>query len=416
MQNHLKKGIFYNFRNLWILDTVALSGSVNAASHKLPLTQPAISRVIKNLETSLGVPIFERNHYGVVPTPFGDRVLYRVRRAMDHLASVEQLFAGEKFAMQGLKHRSIFQRTVKLRHLLALIETANYGNMTIAANRIGVTQPAICRSVRELEQMAGIPLFERRHRRMVTTRPGAALLHAAKLSLTELRYCENELSSGKGAISGQIKIGILPLLQTILVPQAVEALSQQFPGLQFSILDRPYETLLSDLRSGDIDVMVGALREPAPLEDMIEEVLFTDTLSVVARVHHPLANKKKVNIQDLAGEGWIVPLTGTLIRDYFGRMFEGAGIAAPTDIVESSSVSTVRSLLLESDRLAIISRGRIDYEERSGILAPLAILLHGTQRRIGITTRADASLPPGVEALLDRLRDLARHMRHRRLK
>ena len=215
------------------------------------------------------------------------------------------------------------------------------------------------------------------------------------------------LAARKGSVSGRVKIGILPLLQTILVPQAIEKLTGQFPGLQFSILDRPYETLVADLRSGDIDVIIGALREPAPLDDMIEEVLFTDVLSVVARERHPLLGIKQVGIAQLAEQGWIVPMQGTLIRDYFEQMFRKAGIAAPIDLVESSSVSTIRALLLESDRLAIISRGRIHYEERSGILAPLAFPLHGTHRKIGITIRANASLPPGVEAFLEQLRDLA---------
>jgi LysR family transcriptional regulator of gallate degradation len=406
-KNYRQKNL-YDFRNLWVLDSVAAHGSINGASHHLPLTQPAISRIIKLLEHALDVSIFERKHDGVVMTKFGEIVLQRIRRSIRYLTDAERALASEKSMPRTAKDPPAFYRVIKFRHLVALIEIANCQNTTIAARRIGVTQPAVYRSLRELEQIVAAPLFERRYRRMIPTETGETLLQHAKLALTELRYCENDLSARKGSVSGRVKIGILPLLQTMLVPQAVETLSGQFPGLQFSILDRPYETLIADLRSGDIDLIVGALREPAPFDDMFEEVLFTDVLSIVARAQHPLIRKKRVGIAQLATEGWIVPMQGTLIRDYFEEMFRSAEIATPTDLVESSSVSTIRALLLESDRLAIISRGRIDYEERSGILAPLAFPLQGTHRKIGITIRAEVSLPPGVEAFLKQLRALAR--------
>lgn len=406
-ENHLQNSL-YNFRNLWVLDSVAAHGSVNGASRQLPLTQPAISRIIKLLEQALDISIFERKHDGVALTEFGEIVLQRVRRSIRFLTDAERALASQKSIQRTGKDPPAFYQVFKYRHLEALIEIASCQNTTIAARRIGVTQPAVYRSLRELEQIVDTPLFERRYRRMIPTRSGETLLHHSKLALNELRYCENDLAALKGSVSGRVKIGILPLLQTMLVPQAIEKLSGQFPGLRFSILDRPYETLIADLRSGDVDVIVGALREPAPLDDMVEEVLFTDVLSIVARAQHPLLREKRIGIAQLAGGGWIVPMQGTLIRDYFEEMFRKAGIATPSDLVESSSVSTIRALLLESDRLAIISRGRIHYEEQTGVLAPLAFPLHGTHRKIGFTIRADATFPPGVDAFLQGLRTLAR--------
>ena len=397
----------YNFRNLWILDTVAEHGSINAASHHLPLTQPAVSRVIKLLEQALGLTIFERQLDGVKLTEFGEIVLHRVRRATRCLADAEKALTWDGRGPHVANRSAPFHRVIKFRHLQALIETANCRNASIAARRIGLSQPAVYRSLRELEQIVDASLFERRYRQMIPTRQGEKLLRYAKLALTELRYCESELSAGTGSISDQVRIGILPLLQTILVPQAIEILSRKLPGLRFSILDEPYEALVSDLRSGDIDMIVGALRNPAPVDDVVEETLFTDVLSVVARAQHPLVSQKKVSITQLAEGAWVVPQAGTLIRDYFDRMFREAGIAVPSDLIEASSVSTIRALLLESDRLAIISRGRIHYEERSGVLAPLPFSLHGTQRSIGVSIRAGASLPPGVEAFLGQLRGLA---------
>lgn len=397
------------FRHLWVVCAVARHGSINGAAQNLSLSQPAISRAIRLLEEGLGVMLFDRRSAGVTPTAFGRIFLRRVERAMRYLMDGERALAGRRPEAPATTPRSPIYRFLSYRHLHSSVVLAECRNMTIAADRLGVTQPAVHRSLRELEHIVGQHLFERHYRRMVPTE-GCELLHRFfSLSLAELRHCASELLEQQGTISGRVKIGILPLLQTVIVPQAIAALSSQHRGLQFTIVDGSYEYLLAALRSGELELMVGALRSPPPLDDVIEAPLFEDELSIVARGNHPLRRLPKLGMKELAAAGWVVPPKGTLIRDYFERMFARRRIALPNDLIEASSLAAIRALLLESERLTIISRERIRYEENNGHLTALPIRLRDTRRTIGITTRADALHPPGATAFLHHLRSFSQN-------
>lgn len=399
--------IAHKFRSLWCVAEVARHGSINRAAQDVPLSQPAISRTIRLIEASLGVSLFSRNHRGVTPTAFGMLLLRRIERAMTYLVAGERALGLWKKPALATKCRSPLYRFISYRHLQALIAVARWQNTVLAGERLGVTQPAVCRSVNELERIVGIRLFERHYHRMIPTDGGETLRRFFNLALTELRHSANELLARPGEISGRVKIGILPLLQTTLVPQTIAAVAARHKHLHFSMIDGSYEALLSELRRGDVDLIVGALREPPPVADVVEEPLFTDELSVVARADHPLGRMKKLSLQALAATPWIVPSRGTLIRKYFDDMFRQRRLEVPHDLVETSSLGAIRTLLLESNRLTIISPERVRHEEKAGHLIILPMRLPTTRRTIGVTTRSDAVHPPGVALFLEHLRKCA---------
>src|SRR5690606_4463043 len=111
----------------------------------------------------------------------------------------------------------------------------------------------------------------------------------------------------------------------------------------------PYNTLLSALRCGDLDVIVGALRDPAPAGDVAEETLFSEPLSVTVRLGHPLTRRTKLSISDLINEDWVVPIRGTPTRKIFDAILSENGLKPTKSLIESSSLVATRALLLESD-------------------------------------------------------------------
>ncbi|MHA1571692.1 MAG: LysR substrate-binding domain-containing protein [Alphaproteobacteria bacterium] len=242
------------------------------------------------------------------------------------------------------------------------------------------------------------------------TDAGILLIRRAKLALAELRYAREELTLHQGETAGRVAIGSLPLARTMLVPRTITRLSEAHPDLRFSIVDGPYLTLLHDLRCGDLDLILGALRDPAPVDDVREELLFLDPLSILAKPNHPLAQQDTVTVAELAAWPWVVPRVGTPTRARFDAIFHDAGLPVPEDRVETSSLVAVRALLVESNRLTILSRHQIHYEEQFGILAVLPMELEQTERPIGITTRADTQPPPGVRAFLDQLRQVCQEL------
>jgi LysR family transcriptional regulator of gallate degradation len=386
-----------NLRRLRALLAVAEEGAIVRASATLHRSQSVVTRAVLELEQEIGAPLFERSRQGMLPTDIGRLLLHRVRRALDELRVAER-----DLAEAGAPAR--FAQKLSHRQLQVLIAIADGQSETQAARRLALTQPAVNRSLRELERLIGKPLFYRMPRGMIPTTAGEALVRRAKLALAEIDRVGDDIAAHRGRLTGRIGIGTLPLCATLLVPRAIDRLLREYPDLDVTILDGSYDALLASLRCGDIDILVGALRSPPPVGDVVQERLFDDQLSIVARSDHPLAGRPSLALRELAREQWIVPRRGTPARGRFEEIFALARIPPPVHAIESGSWVTVRALLLESDRLTVISRQQMRFEEESGMLTVLRVDLPGSVRPIGVTTRRGASPSRGVELLVGQLR------------
>ena len=153
------------------------------------------------------------------------------------------------------------------------------------------------------------------------------------------------------------------------------------------VIDGPYRDLLHGLRNGEIDMLIGALRDPLPIDDIEQVPLFDDRLAVVARAGHPLFAREKIGEADLMAYPWVVSPPGAPTRDYFESMFPPSARENLPGLLETSSLIVVRGALLRSDRLTLISQHQIVTEQTLGLLAPLNVATPGSSRRIGLTIR-----------------------------
>lgn len=391
-------------RGLRSVLAVSQYGSVNKAAESLNLSQPALSRAIQIIEDELGISLFERKRSGMEATDSCRILTRRIARAENHLQQAAEEIEALGEANSNKVGLSTLPRKISNRHLETICAIADYKSLTYAADQLGLSRPAVTRSLHELEEIVGTPLFRRTAHEISPTASGEILIMRGKLALSEIRQAMEEIAAFTHTVCGRLAIGTLPLSRTYLVPKAITELTAAHPDVLVSTVDGPYDELLASLRCGDIDLIVGALRNPAPVDDVREEKLFTDSLVVVSRSGHPLTHSKSLTLDDIAAADWIVPRQGTPTRGHFERLFREAGLAVPTHIVESSSLITIRTLLTESDKLALISRSQVSYDVRFGALTILPVPLEGTERPIGITVRADAFLTPGVEEFITRLR------------
>lgn len=390
-------------RGLRSVLAVAEYGSVNKAAESLNLSQPALSRAIHIIENELGVELFERKHSGMEPTDSCRILAKRIARAEGHLQQAGREIISQCNLNGNKSGLETLPRKISNRHLDTIIAIADYKSLAYAAEQLGLSRPAITRSLHELEELVGTPLFRRSTHEVTPTPCGEILILRGKLALAEIRQAQDEIAAYSHKVCGRVAIGTLPLSRTYLVPKTIADITREYPDLQISTVDGPYDELLASLRCGDLDMIVGALRAPAPVDDVREEQLFMDRLVVVTRAGHALTRQAKINLPDIAQADWVVPRHGTPTREHFETLFREAGLALPAHIVETSSLTTIRSLLQESDKLAVISRSQARYEEHFGTLSILPIELKGTERPIGITIRADSFLTPGVELFINRL-------------
>jgi LysR family transcriptional regulator, regulator for genes of the gallate degradation pathway len=377
-----------NLRHLHVFREVARLRGINAAARIVHVSQPAVSQAIASLEHYFEGPLLERTHTGVSLTPAGEICAVRIERAMDQLR--EEL--GE-----SLRH-------VRFAQLDALSAVVEHRNFTLAARARQMAQPTVHRATRDLERLLGIALFEKTSFGILPTRDAERIARRVRLAFAELAQARAEIRALHGGESGHTVIGSMPLARSFLVPRALIDFTAEFPDHGVSIVEGTYEHLLAELRMGAADFLVGALRDPGLIPDVLQQHLFDDALSIVVRAGHPLAHRRRASVATLAKYPWVAPRSGSPLRAHFNALFESAGIALPRSPIECNSLIAARALLLESDRIMLLSARQVHYELRAGLLVCLPHPAGNVVRPIGLTQRRDWHPTNAQERLLALLR------------
>ncbi len=394
-----------NLRHLRVFMEVAKCRSISKAAPRVFLSQPAITQAIGKLETLLETELFERHSNGMFPTPSGEAWYNRVRRCMNYLERGIRAALKSSQSQNGSPTQLLpLLSTTQLRALIAVTESHSF---SVASRHLELSQSSLHRAARELEHLLGITLFEKARSGITPTRAAEILARAAKLGIAEIEQGYYEISALQFREVGKIVMGSMPLARTSILPDVINRFSLAHPDIGINVVDAPYDDLLFHLRSGDLDLLVGALRYPAPADDIIQEELLSPPLAIIGRKDHPLRRARQLKLEDLAGYGWVVPRKGTPTRTFFDTLFTDRSIAPPTRLVETSSQILIRELLSGSDRLTLISTHQIEHELRQGILGVIPFALSHTRRPIGITLRRDWQPTPTQRHFLEMLREAA---------
>jgi DNA-binding transcriptional LysR family regulator len=368
-------------RHLDIAVAVAREGGISAASHRINLSQPALTQALAKLEANLGQQLFTRQSTGTTATMAGDLFVNRAERALALLSEgVRQLRRSARLA--PIAH---IERLATMGQLQALNAVERSGSYVLAAREMALSQPSVHRAVKELEQILGIELLARVGRHVRPTMRAARLVRAIRLMTSELQAAMDELAAIDRAGAGRVVIGALPLPRAGVLPEALAHFARSHGAAEVRIVEGPYIELLSGLRGGDIDLLVGALRDPAPTRDVVQTPLFADDLHIVARAGHPLAGPDMPALSALAAYPWIVGARGAPMRTTWETLFAGR---QPALRIDCSSILTARGLLLEGDWLALMSPDQFRIEQACGLLATVGGALEGSRREIGVTVRS----------------------------
>ena len=386
-------------RQLRAFLAVADQGSASRAGATLFRAQSAVSRSIGKLERALGVALVERRAQGMLLTPFGRALLVRARRAQAEMQQARDELAGLG-APRGARSATSFGMAIAERRVRAFVALTEQRHMPSVAKSLGITQPAVSVAVRQLEDAAGVSLFERTVRGMLPTPAGAALALRLKRAQAEIRHAVADIASLAGVTQGIVSVGALPLGRTRLLPESIADVVARYPGLRIATMEGSFETLAASLRAGDLDFILGALRPAQYASDLAGEPLAEDELAIVARARHPWSGRRRLSGRDLASARWVLPRANTPNRELFERALAARGLAPPDVAVETSDLAMLRGVLLNSDLLTAISPRQMAYELRAKLLIVLPFPLADTRRVIGITRRADSLASPGAAIVM----------------
>ncbi len=382
--------------------------NVTRAAESLGRSQTAVTKAVSDLERQLGVKLFDRSAKGMMPTVFGRALARRVETVIGEFQKAGRAHLRYAENARNYARNPIFTMDISLKRLSAFLALFDYEEVGRAANSVNLSTSAIYSSVREMEGYLGLKLFERAPSGVRPTDYARILATHVKLAFAEVRHALDDIASLQGVVQGRVAIGTLPFSRTIIVPRAVNMLLDEHPQLDVSTRDGPYVLLETALRSGALDFIVGALRSADHNSDLDTEPLFEDRLSVIARCGHPLAKKKNLSFTDLDPLHWVLPPKNTPSRHLFDSVMEKLGFGKLAHCIETSSLAMIRGLLMESDRVALLSEHQIHYEREYGLLTTLPIDLSSTYRPIGVTMRARSTLSPAAQLFLKNLRTVAR--------
>ncbi|WP_033921682.1 LysR family transcriptional regulator [Sphingomonas sp. 37zxx] len=367
-----------NLRHLRALAIIRDDGTLSAAAARVGLSQPALTQGIAKLERQLGTMLFDRRPDGICVTQAGEALAQRAEAALAHLASAVR---SRPPAARGF---ATPDRLMTATQLDAFLRIADAGGFAAASAAYGLSPPALHRAVRDLEQVSGVALVERRGRGTVLTQHGHRMARAVRLAHREIAAGIAEISPDPED-AGRIVIGAMPLSRALLLPRALARFTRISPTVVIDVVEGSWRELVDPLRDGVLDMMVGAVRE-TPSADLDQRPLFTDHLSVIGRAGHPLAAISRPSPEQLARYPWVVGSRGTPLRQQWHALF--AGHPLPPAPLECGSVMVIRGILQDSNLLALLSRDQVALEIDAGMLGMIGPPLPDSIRSIGLTTRA----------------------------
>lgn len=296
-------------------------------------------------------------------------------------------------------------RRVRLRDLHVLLSVTQLGSMAKAAKALAISQPAISKSIADLEQALGVRLLDRGPSGVQATAYGAALVRRGLASFDELRQGVAEIQCLAGTLAGEVRVGCNDSLTVSLLPSAVEALAAAHPDVQVHIshASRPISAEINELRDRNLDVIVG--RGLFPEADLDEEVLFHERLIVVTGTHTKWAGRHSIELGELMDEKWILhsprEAPGSLVRE----AFQAHGLELPKRGLVSVSFHLRQVLLTTGEYITVVPESLVRVFNATGkTISILPVDLGIDARPVALFTLKNRTLSPVVEVFLRAVR------------
>lgn len=281
--------------------------------------------------------------------------------------------------------------------------------MKNTASLLNITQPAVSSAIKLLEESLNIELFIRTPNGIRATEVCELLQQNIKRCLNIINDLPNQIANFIGNMQGTVRIGALPLIRTFLLPKAIAALANQYPRIRFLTFESAYESLVAQLRSGDIDFIVGAIRPQEQSSDLYSQILFDENMFMVVRNKHPLL-RKKIQLPDLLDQQWILPRTNSPARILLENNFKSLNLIPPEPTVETGDLALSRGLLLDSNMIAVVSEQQMKYELDQGLIKKLPFDLPQTTRQIGLIFRKNSIQSSVTKALIQSLENICKEI------
>jgi DNA-binding transcriptional LysR family regulator len=283
------------------------------------------------------------------------------------------------------------------------VAVAQQGTLGRAAETLNLSQPALSKTLNELEQLTGTRLFERGRLGAQLTLVGEQFLtHAVKV-LDALNTAGQALNRKEGLNNDVVRIGALPTAALGILPTVIGQFHKQQKDITLQVATMNNTMLLAGLKSGEIDIGIGRMSDPELMSGLNYELLFLESLKLVVRPGHPLL-QETVTLSRVMEWPVVVSPKGTIPRQNAETLLQSQGCKIPAGCIETLSASLSRQLTVDYDYIWFVPSGAVKDDLRRGLLTALPVPTQGAGEPIGILTRVDATFSSGAQTLLSAIR------------
>ncbi|EAM6795011.1 LysR substrate-binding domain-containing protein [Salmonella enterica] len=302
-----------------------------------------------------------------------------------------------------MEKNGLFSQRIRLRHLHTFVAVAQQGTLGRAAETLNLSQPALSKTLNELEQLTGTRLFERGRLGAQLTVPGEQFLtHAVKV-LDALNTAGQALNRKEDASADVVRVGALPTAALGILPAAIGRFHQQQKSTSLQVATMNNTMLLAGLKSGEIDLGIGRMSDPELMGGLNYELLFLESLKLVVRPGHPLL-QETITLSRVMEWPVVVSPKGTVPRQNAEALLQSQGCKMPAGCIETLSASLSRQLTVDYDYVWFVPSGAVKEDLRQATLVSLPVPTQSAGEPIGILTRVDIPLSTGAQMLIVAIR------------
>lgn len=281
-------------------------------------------------------------------------------------------------------------RRLRLRHLELLTVLREQQTVRGAARRLNLSQPAVSKMLREIEDVFGAPLFERSRTGVTPNALGQAAIRRATVICNEVAVAEEEVSALRSGASAVLRIGTFSI--TSIATAAIARLRGVQPGVAVRIREGAVSDLLGKLMAGELDCVFGALAPEVlgaeAISELASEVIREDRVSVVASSAHRLARARRLHWRDLQAQAWVLQPHNSLVRRAFMAAYFDQGLSPPSAAVETLSPITMAALIgLDAGLLGAMRSENVPLQQSRGQLVVLPVVPVATLPPLALFSR-----------------------------
>lgn len=294
---------------------------------------------------------------------------------------------------------------MNIKHLRQFMAVVDAKCVSKASEQLHLTQPALTRNIKHLEESLNAILLERQPRGVVPTEAGQTLYRYAHIIINEAKRASRDVRAIASGKRGHVHVGVAALFSGSIVDRLVVTLGEACPGVRARVTEGFFEELAADLGQGRLDFIVSNFPPDAVPADVQFEPLMTLRSNFVVGRSHPLACKTNVTAEDLCAAQWAVARRPH-IADFLDSFFASQGFPALAGSVETNSLTVLKSLVLTGRYVSLLAEPWVAELMKAGDIVALNVPGAPVLRQAGLITRSGTEQRPVVVRSLEVAREV----------